>query len=116
MKSFYIDPMSRKHLSEPWFGYIRDGLKSVEGRLKRGFWSTCREGDFIIFYNDQEETVKVRIDRITSYDSFAEYLQAEGLGRCLPGIETLEQGVEIYREIYPDQSDEVLALEISLVK
>lgn len=42
-----------KHLSEPWFTYLREGRKTVEGRLATGDWAQMKTGDEIIFWYNQ---------------------------------------------------------------
>ena len=50
--------------------------------------------------------------------SFEAYLTGEGLDHTLPGIETIEEGVEIYYQYYERDSDlvsGVLAFELEIV-
>jgi ASC-1-like (ASCH) protein len=42
----------------------------------------------------------VKIISIENYDSFESYLQNETLEKCLPGIDTIEEGLSIYEEYY----------------
>jgi ASC-1-like (ASCH) protein len=43
---------NKKHLSQPWFDYIKSGEKTIEGRLNKDFWSNININDIIIWYND----------------------------------------------------------------
>ena len=37
-----------KHLSNPWFTYVRQGKKFIEGRLNKKEWSNMEVGDYIL--------------------------------------------------------------------
>lgn len=92
-----------KDVSEPWFSLIKVGLKTVEGRLGKKEFAEMKEGDVITFTNNQmpfERQFNVKITQINNYNTFREYLSSEGLEKCLPGIDTLEQGVEVYYQYY----------------
>ncbi|KAK9288552.1 hypothetical protein L1049_017011 [Liquidambar formosana] len=71
------------HVQEPFFSELKDGLKTVEGR--------CAMGE----YNRMS----------TSYPSFSDLLEAESLARVLPGIKTIEEGVQIYRNFYTEEKE-----------
>ena len=97
-----------KHLSEPWFTLVKLNMKGCEGRLDRGFFHSVREGQTVRFYNTdlgfRRDVCRVVIGK-TKYDSFKEMLAAEGVGRCLPGIDSIDEGVSIYRAYYPEAEE-----------
>lgn len=97
--------MQRKHLSEPWFTLMGLGIKSIEGRLDKGYFATVQPGDVIVWYNDslgQLREFTTVITKVTKYKSFKAYLTKESLRKCLPayGINTMVQGIKVYREFY----------------
>uniref|UniRef100_A0A2N9J3V0 ASCH domain-containing protein n=1 Tax=Fagus sylvatica TaxID=28930 RepID=A0A2N9J3V0_FAGSY len=52
------------------------------------------------------------------YASFSDMLGAESLAKVLPGVETIEEGVQIYREFYTEEKEKtngVLAIHVSQV-
>lgn len=92
-----------KNVSEPWFSLIKLGLKTVEGRLIKGDFAKMKKNDIIIWKNndfDFERTFQTKIIKIKKYKSFEQYLTKEGLDKCLPGIDNLENGVQIYHKYY----------------
>lgn len=98
-----------KHLSEPWFTLIKLGIKTCEGRLKKGDFSNMNKGDVIYFNNDDFGFNRVICCRITSihyYDTFEAYLRGESLHNCLPGVDTLEEGVNTYYKYYSPKQEE----------
>ena len=102
MISVIVEMNHNKHLSEPWFTLVSLGLKIVEGRLCRGNILDIKIGDTVKFYNkdifNREHTVTV--SKVTKYSSFKGYLDTEGLSNCLPGIDTVEDGLSVYYKYF----------------
>ena len=97
-----------KHLSEPWFSLIKIGAKKCEGRLHKGDFALIKKGDYILFENSDFgflRSFRCKITSIHNYDSFKNYLEGERLDKCLPGIDTIEQGVKIYRKYYDEEEE-----------
>ncbi|EAY14327.1 Archaea-specific enzyme related to ProFAR isomerase, putative [Trichomonas vaginalis G3] len=95
--------MISKHLSEPWFSYVEQGKKTIEGRLEREEWSKIKPGDIIEFYNSDtgsKRAFQVKVVDIKKYSSFKSLINTEGLNNILPGVTSLEEGIKIYEKIY----------------
>jgi len=83
-------------------------LKKCEERLCVGEFATYKRGDTIIFTNDSFGNVRrcsVKITKITKYPNFKEYLETEQLKRCLPGIDTIEDGLSVYYKYYKREDE-----------
>ena len=94
-----------KSVSSPWFEYIQQGSKTVEGRLFVGDFKHIKAEDIITFTNRGMD-VKTRVIQVRRYGTFEEMLRAETLGSCLPGVETVAAGISIYRQFY-SQAQEI---------
>ena len=113
---------SEKHtynifVSEPWFGYIKSGEKTIEGRKNKGDFKKMQPGD-IVKWICSDDSVLTEITGKRSYKTFKEYLETEGLNKCLPGIETIEAGVAIYHKYYTLEDEAkygALAIEIKKI-
>ncbi len=106
-----------KELAEPWFGFIRSGRKTVEGRLVRSEWARVKKGDKITFFND-EQSVTVTVEDVVVYPSFQLMLETEGLARCLPEVQDVAAGVGVYRSIYSSEDESkygVVAVRLNVV-
>lgn len=110
-------------LKEPWFSLVADGKKIIEGRPYRGKWAQMKSGDIIQIENSeskQKASFKVSVVRTTRYANFHEMLMRESLSQVLPGIKSVDKGVEVYNKIYTDQTEiaekGVVAISISLVR
>lgn len=97
-----------KYLSEPWFSLIKIGVKKCEGRLNKNDFSEMKKDDCILFTNDDfdfHRSFRCKITSIHDYNSFEEYLEKESLEKCLPGIDTIEDGVNIYYKYYKKEEE-----------
>lgn len=92
-----------------WFNLINNGKKIVEGRLNKGKFLNINKHDLIIFTSENDnfkyQTDKRVVFNIRHYNSFNEYLTQEGLLRTLPGIESIEDGINIYRSFYTEENE-----------
>jgi len=85
----------RIHCQNPWFTYIKQGRKTVEGRKGLPKYANWQKGDKLVFFLDDDE-FETTVTGINRYDSIEEYLQGETIERALPGVLTMEEGVKIY--------------------
>lgn len=94
MKRMYDLPVS-----EPWYSYIKSGVKSVEGRKKSPTWDKLQKGDYLKIKNNGE-WFYAEIVNITVYDgsvdNLGNYFKGESLERTLPGIKTLTEAKNVY--------------------
>ena len=109
-----------KTVNEPFFVLIQLGLKSIEGRLNRGEFKQMQVGDVVRWTNDDygKRSVNTQITKKVEYSTFAEYLETEGLDKCLPSFTTIESGVAVYRKWYSEEDERkygVVAIHLELV-
>jgi ASC-1-like (ASCH) protein len=107
------------HVQEPWFSHIKEGRKTVEGRLNKGRFSNLREGDIVTWMNNDNNInrmFKTKIVYIKKYNTFSRMIEVEGLETVLPGIKTIDKGVKnIYRKFYSEEKEDkygVLAIKV----
>jgi ASC-1-like (ASCH) protein len=95
---------TRLHISEPWFSFIRDGHKKVEGRPNKILFQNMQIGSILVIYNNKlNEEYRVKIIDKKKYSTFYDMLEKEGINNVLPGVNTIEKGVEIYRQWYDEK-------------
>ncbi|XP_073014067.1 uncharacterized protein [Typha latifolia] len=100
------------HVQEPFFSQLRAGLKKVEGRCAVGNYNQIVPGSFLLF----NKCLLLKVEQVTRYTSFSQMLQAENLTKVLPGVVTIEEGVQIYRNFYAEEkerSNGILAISVS---
>lgn len=115
------EPNYTLNVSEPWFSLIKLGIKTVEGRLSKGKFKEMKPGDIIRWTNQEFDFERSFYSRIVSkiqYTNFEEYLDREGLDKCLPGIDNLENGLSVYYKYYTKQNEKeygVVAIKLELL-
>lgn len=107
------------HRTEPYFSFLKSGQKTIEGRIRKGKYSEIVPGDEIIVSNDEEtESVRTRVLRVTKYLSIREMLRREPIKKLLPDIGSIGEAVGVYRRFYtPEQERQfgVVAIEVELM-
>lgn len=88
------------HCDDPWFSFIREGLKPVEGRKKTHSYKKIKVGDQINFSNGKENFL-AKVTDIREYATLEQYLEDVTLEKALPGIKTMEEALNIYHEWTP---------------
>ncbi|CAH6418588.1 Hypothetical protein POVN_LOCUS306 [uncultured virus] len=94
-------------VSEPWFSLIAEGKKTVEGRKGTVIWSRIKAGSKLLFMEAKEKKriVGAKATGVTKYPSIEAYLKEEGVNACLPGVQTQEEGVAVYRSFWTNKED-----------
>ena len=84
--------------SEPWYSQIKSGVKKVEGRKGTDKWKLIKPNDELVFFCERNSFV-TRVTKINEYlgkDALKEYLETEGLKATLPGVESLQDDMNVY--------------------
>lgn len=83
------------HCEDPWFSYIRKGVKPVEGRKKTHTYAKIKVGDQINFSNGKENFM-AKVTEIRDYPSLEVYLEDVTLEKALPGVKSMEEALQVY--------------------
>ncbi|XP_023750024.1 uncharacterized protein LOC111898331 isoform X3 [Lactuca sativa] len=91
------------HVQEPFFSQIKDGKKTIEGRCAGGDYNRyiIESGSLVLF----NKCLLLQVHDVHCYGSFSDMLATEDLAKVLPGVETVEEGVEIYRRFYSEEKE-----------
>lgn len=89
------------HVQEPFFTQIKDGFKTIEGRCAGGDYNRIGSGALILF----NKCMVLEVKEVRSYGSFSDMLKAESLEKVLPGVKTIEEGVQVYRRFYSEDKE-----------
>lgn len=82
-----------------WFDLLVSGAKPIEGKTKSPKWENLKPGQLITITNKEtHETRLFYITHINEYNNLVDYLVVEGLDRCLPGITSFKEAIEIYQK------------------
>jgi ASC-1-like (ASCH) protein len=92
----------RLKVQEPWYGYLVSGLKPLEGRCFEGDRQRYELGDPVLLVEvtiQGRETGQTHCKTISAlhwYPSFRALLETEGVENALPGMEDIEEGLNLY--------------------
>ncbi|XP_057458773.1 uncharacterized protein LOC130749436 isoform X2 [Lotus japonicus] len=89
------------HVQEPFLTHLKDGLKTIEGRCARGKHNRIEVGNLILF----NESLVFEVQGVRRYASFFDMLEAESLEKVLPGVESVEEGVKVYRRFFTEEKE-----------
>lgn len=101
-------------IQEPWFGHILSFQKTVEGRLCNEKYAKIQTGDIICV----NKVVMFKVSHVSRYDSFKTMLTEEGLENVLPGIQSIQEGCDVYHKFYSREDEQkygVVALHVQLM-
>ena len=82
---------------DPWFTYIKNGVKPVEGRKNSPKYQNIRAGCIIDFSNGKDNFL-VLVVEVRSYPSLEAYLNDVTFQKALPGVSSFEDAVNVYHE------------------
>lgn len=100
-----IEIHHHKNVDSPFFEQIKDGKKISECRINKGSDATYKEDHNIKFYNHKLGEVHVKVIGTNKYKNFKEMLEHE-IRNVLPEIKSIEEGLDIYRSLYPNRLEE----------
>jgi ASC-1-like (ASCH) protein len=115
----YSEKLQEVILESRYLQLIKNGQKTVEGRLNKNQYIQLKPGDLIKFKDtsDFQDTIFCRVESRTLYKNFKEMLENEGLKNCLPGVNNLEEGIKTYQSFPNFKEDakkyQVVAFRIS---
>lgn len=107
---------------------IRNGEKTVEGRLGKPRFLQIQPGDTLIVREDiwdngtligsYDNSLRTQVTQVLYFESFKEMLEAIGYKAAVPTASSLDQAIAKYREFYTKKDEEeygVVALMIEVV-
>ena len=98
----------RSSLETQWYLAAKAGNKTVEGRLSAHRLTTLPPGAKVEFLDAARAAAPplgAVVTKTAHYPSFRAMLEAEGLPAVLPGVESIEAGVEVYRKYYSESKE-----------
>lgn len=107
-------------IDKTWFKLIESGEKRVEGKKGSPSWIGIKQNDYIFFRSEGFFLRFARVVEVRKYSTIRSYLEQEGLRYTLPGIKTVQEGIDIYTSPPISWTDEevkkygVLAIEVDI--
>lgn len=99
-------------ISDPWFGQIKDGSKTVEVRGNFGFFRSINAGDSIRITNGKGDTVTCKVKEVRPFPNITDLLKGVGWKTIYPGAESETDAEAIIKRLIKpqDEGKELLAI------
>ena len=93
------------HRAEPYFTFLKNGQKTIEGRVRNGKYKHIKPDDTIkVLNNEETDNVEVLVKRVAVYPSTKAMLENEPIKKLLPDVDTIDEAIKIYKRFYtPEQ-------------
>ena len=94
----------RMTLNDPWYDLVGDGRKRYEGRRCTPKTRAIRTGDTIEFSHHSLPPFRKTVGGVRWFPSFRSALVTLGIDDVLPGVEAVDEGVEIYTRFVSEET------------
>jgi ASC-1-like (ASCH) protein len=90
------------NVQEPYYSFIVNGKKTVEGRLNKGKFTSIQKGDILVLApeNTEFEVIEKNI-----YKSFKEMIESEGVENVIPDKSNIEEATNVYHKFYSKEQE-----------
>jgi len=111
-----INPTIRLHCQNPYFDYLKKGVKTIEGRKNSPKYQKLKVGNIVEFYCDNDSFF-CKITQIDKYKNLREYLENNDLSNIIPNAKSIEEAEKIYRSFSDDIDDyEFLGIHVKSIE
>lgn len=93
-----MDSIKSLEVQDPWLEQIARGAKTVEGRRGPVEKFASAVGTNITLYNDKV-SILVRVIKVLHFDDLYQYIDAIGIDKCAPHLNSREQVIDAYHNI-----------------
>jgi ASC-1-like (ASCH) protein len=100
------------NVQEPYLGYIKDGTKTIEGRLNKGKFKEIEVDDILEISG---LTKKFTVTAKRNYKTFLEMVTAEGFEKIIPDKLNPADAANVYYKFFTKEQEKefgVVAIEI----
>jgi len=90
------------NVQEPYYSFIINGQKTVEGRLNKGKFASIQKGDNLIL---APENIEFEVVEKNIYKTFKEMIESEGVRNVIPDITDIEEATNVYYKFYTEEQE-----------
>ncbi len=95
-KNIYINAVA--------FNNIKNKVKTIEGRIKRGLFNNIFVGDVVLFIcNKTKLKLYAKITKINTYNSVYDFLTNENIYKIIPFCNDYNNALNIYKKHYGEK-------------
>ncbi|MFA6353317.1 MAG: ASCH domain-containing protein [Candidatus Paceibacterota bacterium] len=90
------------NVQEPYYSFILQGKKTIEGRLNKGKFATIQVGDILEL---ELEKIKFIVVGKNIYKNFREMIEKEGIVNVIPEKNSIDEAVDVYYIFYTKEQE-----------
>jgi ASC-1-like (ASCH) protein len=91
------------HLQKVPYSLIKNGTKTIEGRLAKDKYLSFKIGDIITFSNDKGSEIKKKIINIYKFPTFKEAFKKINYQEAVPNVNSTQEAINLYYSFYSIQ-------------
>ncbi|NJL96727.1 ASCH domain-containing protein [Candidatus Gracilibacteria bacterium] len=91
------------NVQEPYLSFIRDGVKTVEGRLNKGKFKEIQVGDVLIIGSIEK---KYKVVGKNIYNTIFRMVIEEGFEKVIPDKQNPTEAAQVYYKFFTKQQEE----------
>ncbi len=95
------------NIQEPYYSFILNGKKTIEGRLNKGKFASINIGDSIEL---KPEKIRFLIVEKKIYKNFKEMMKIEGVKNVIPDKNSLDEAVNVYYKFYTKEDEQTFGV------
>ena len=103
------------NIQEPYYTFVINGQKTVEGRLNKGKFASIQKGDIFVL---APENIEFEVIEKNIYKSFREMIESEKIENVIPDKTNIEEATKVYYKFYTKEQEEkfgVVAIKIKRI-
>jgi ASC-1-like (ASCH) protein len=90
------------NVQEPYYSFIINGQKIVEGRLNKGKFASIQKGDILVL---APENIEFNVVEKNIYKSFIAMIESEGVENVIPDKTSIEEATNVYYKFYTKEQE-----------
>jgi ASC-1-like (ASCH) protein len=90
------------NVQEPYYSFIINGQKIVEGRLNKGKFASIQKGDILVL---APENIECNVVEKNIYKSFIAMIESEGVENVIPDKTSIEEATNVYYKFYTKEQE-----------
>ncbi|GIW59659.1 MAG: isomerase [Patescibacteria group bacterium] len=89
------------HVQQKYYDFIKNGQKTIEGRLAKEKYRLIKVGDEIVFENDAKEELRKKVLALYVFATFRSAFSKLDYHLAIPDAQSINDAVAVYERFYP---------------
>ena len=103
------------NIQEPYYLFVVNGKKTVEGRLNKGKFALIQKGDILVL---APKNLEFKVIEKNIYKTFKKMIESEGVENVIPDKINIKKATNVYYQFYTKEQEKecgVVAIKIKQI-